>query len=1271
MMTEQIHRLTEEMDALSRALHTEGEPAIAEKAASLGEKVREATFYVALCGHFSAGKSSLINALCGAALLPSSPIPTSANIVSIRNGATSEAVLTYRDGRTDRVPLSEVSKHAKDGEGVRTVELRHPIPLLGDRGALLDTPGVDSTDPLHAQATEAALHLADVVLYVMDYNHVLSEMNMEFAKRLSEMGKPLVLVVNQIDKHREEEVPFAAFREGVEDAFRSWGVAPAATLYTSMRSPNHPHNESKRLRALLAALVAQGRELSEHGAATAALELVEEALRARAARSEERRAELERLASSEDADAAARYEALLETIRSRDEVRDRLIERIRSEAASIAENANITPATTRDAAHSFLESRQAGFRVGFLFAASKTEEERKRRLDAFHGEFAEHVTARLVWHVRDAVKKAGLSLGVGDDVAQAAAERVRADVTPEWLVAKVRPGAVVSGEYTLNYAKEIAADVRQAVKRSAVEAAESLADAAEALYATERERLAAEAASLEAKLAHRRELSAMEAAEREAKERLLSLLTTATTLAREPIPFPGEAAISAMEARLGDETVAVVGGGLARSGGSGGFGGSGERLSGESGGAARTSGAGVGLGDAAGAFGRELGGEARSGVLSKPAEERDGERRSDLRERFAAAASILEEASELASSLPPLEPAAKALRDKARRLREQRFTAALFGAFSAGKSSFANALLGEAALPVSPNPTTAAINTVVPPTDEWPHGTARVTMKTREAALEGVRHSLEALGMKGNGGELTPEEALKRIASIAKASADVPPGGKAHLAFLKAVAAGWAEAEPVLGTFVRADREQFRAYVAEERKSAFVERIELFYDSSLARQGVTLVDTPGADSINARHTGVAFNYMKNADAIFFVTYYNHAFSRADRQFLEQLGRVKDAFELDKMFFVVNAADLAESEAELQDVLEHVRTNLAAFGVRRPRLFPVSSLRALSAKQANDPAEAAASGIAAFETQFARFAGEELAALAVRSAEAELKRTESMLQRLLAGAQSGERERREALAKLEESEANARATLRRLDLESVASDVRKETAEQLYYVKQRFQHRFGEWFAASFNPSSLREDRGNVKQSLAWAWRDLTAYLQTELVNETLAVALRLERYINRSVAAAVERWNAAVQREAEAYEPDPWEELAIATPDIESVWAGEEPDPKLLSAHYKSAKAFFEGDGRKALRDALLARWQPVVTAALDEAEAKIAAWAEQALVQAREQAVSRIDRALAESMSNTRASWEEPLDQASLVLALDRMRALSDAFGQTSRVRQ
>lgn len=120
---------------------------------------------------------------------------------------------------------------------------------------------------------------------------------------------------------------------------------------------------------------------------------------------------------------------------------------------------------------------------------------------------------------------------------------------------------------------------------------------------------------------------------------------------------------------------------------------------------------------------------------------------------------------------------------------------------------------------------------------------------------------------------------------------------------MKAAAAGWEEAESLLGQQLQVDLEQYRDFVASEHKSCFVEHIDLYYDCALTRQGIVLVDTPGADSVNARHTGVTFNYMKHADALVFVTYYNHAFTQGDRQFLNQLGRVKETLALDQTFLL--------------------------------------------------------------------------------------------------------------------------------------------------------------------------------------------------------------------------------------------------------------------------------------------------------------------------------------------------------------------------------
>ena len=50
-----------------------------------------------------------------------------------------------------------------------------------------------------------------------------------------------------------------------------------------------------------------------------------------------------------------------------------------------------------------------------------------------------------------------------------------------------------------------------------------------------------------------------------------------------------------------------------------------------------------------------------------------------------------------------------------------------------------------------------------------------------------------------------------------------------------------------------------------------------------------------------------------------------------------------------MFFLINAADLAESEEELEMVKGYIADQLLQYGIRNPRLFAISSLCALEEK----------------------------------------------------------------------------------------------------------------------------------------------------------------------------------------------------------------------------------------------------------------------------------------------------------------------------------
>jgi len=572
--------------------------------------------------------------------------------------------------------------------------------------------------------------------------------------------------------------------------------------------------------------------------------------------------------------------------------------------------------------------------------------------------------------------------------------------------------------------------------------------------------------------------------------------------------------------------------------------------------------------------------------------------------------------------VPGMQAQANALRERAERLEANRFTVALFGAFSAGKSSFANALMGNLVLPVSPNPTTAAINKIMPPTETHPHGTVRVVVKSRAEVEQDVLRSLEVFG-------LTAESLDSGLAALDQIDvAQVPPNAKPHYTFLKAVTKGLPDMAPHLGKELLVDMQAFKGFVAKEEKACFAAYIELYYACPLTEQGIVLVDTPGADSINARHTGVAFEYMKNADVVLFVTYYNHAFSQADREFLLQMGRVKDSFEMDKMFFLVNAADLASSREELNGVIAHVEKNLLTCGIRHARIYPVSSQTALLARMheagkltasaeklyrqrtgtgEGEPLKPAAqawelSGMAAFEQEFLRFTLEELTQIAVSAANGEIRRAQDTLRGFMEMAQSDEEvreQRRQAARHTRETVLQAVSALSTAPYER---DLAKEREELLYYVKQRLFFRFNELYGLAFNPAVLKEDGRNMKQALQGCLKELLRSVSFDLTQELRATTLRLENFINKLGASLVSDMQREIQSHTAGLGLAPYQPSRVET------LAFDEELPVSLSSFqpalslFKNTKDFFEGNGKTRLREELEKLMQEPVTSYLAKA---------------------------------------------------------------------
>ncbi|MNZ44022.1 Bacterial dynamin-like protein [compost metagenome] len=1081
-------------------------------------------------------------------------MPTTANVAALRNGKrqvlltpgnmheASEGGLISNDGKI-AVSSEQMDQYCRDGTMYSMIEIWDDIPLLEKNGVLLDTPGVDSGDAAHALATNSALHLADVVFYVMDYNHVLSESNLSFAKVLADWGKPLYLVVNQIDKHREEELSFDTYRSSVESAFELWGIGSAGIFYISLKESEHPLNMLDSLRDTVTFLLKQQRGLLEYSISRSLQHGVEQFL--------------ERI----QADETVEYENCMQNAGGEDSLesihkelrelqlqlgengsqRDFLRKKLADDLDSLLGSVQLMTPGLREAAQLFLESRQPGFKTGLLFQKGKTEREQDKRKAEFLERLKEQTSAQLDWHVRDLLRKFGKTHGVwGPDWERRMdAELPRCEES--WITGPARAGAVVSGEYTLRYSADVAAEISGRYRRAALSLADGLLEVLAPRLAEAQGALAMQQQELLARAAAAERAHALRTAAHERAAQLHALLGAPPSLPPGILPEVRDVPALPPRPLAGPAPAAAAAFGSARL-----------------------------RGEAAPAGGRG---------------------------RLAEAAAVLEAAAEELIPYPSIGSGVRELTDRAARLRAGRFTIALFGAFSAGKSSFANALLGAQVLPVSPHPTTAAINRILAPADGIPHGHAVITFKSRDAMEIDLAYSFDSLQLGAWNSRTWKHEVGKLKAS------DVPSTGRAHYSFLKAAAAGWDLIVTRLGGKETVKLEHFAPYVAEESMACFVDSVDLYYSCPLTEQGIVIVDTPGADSIHARHTGVTFQYMKNCDALLYVTYYNHAFSRADRQFLAHLGRVKGSFALDKMFFIVNAADLASTPLELESVVHHVGEGLRGAGIESPQIFEVSSHKALEAKKSNALELLEHSGFTRFEDSFLRFIDNELAVLTVQSAANDLKKWLDRAEQRRSFLAQGQEDAIRLRQALHQDQQKFVAKLVLLASCNKTPEIDQEIDELLFHARQRLLYLANDLFHEYFHPSLLQESGGDMRRKFATTFQGYLAQLSIELSREIQATSLRIEKKCQRMLADETKEWIGSLSKELVMYPPlavdfsDSWE-----TPEMAEGML----DHSLLSSDYisyfKNPKAFFEGGGKQRLRDALGKHLEAEVKQAVEQA---------------------------------------------------------------------
>jgi small GTP-binding protein len=145
---------------------------------TLAQSIRQLDelFLLVIVGEFNAGKSALINALLGQAVLKEGVTPTTTQINILRHGDTIE----------------------QSAEDEHVHVLHAPVEMLTEI-CIVDTPGTNAIIREHEIITQEFVPRADLVLFVTSADRPFTESERAFMSLIRDWGKKVVIVINKVD----------------------------------------------------------------------------------------------------------------------------------------------------------------------------------------------------------------------------------------------------------------------------------------------------------------------------------------------------------------------------------------------------------------------------------------------------------------------------------------------------------------------------------------------------------------------------------------------------------------------------------------------------------------------------------------------------------------------------------------------------------------------------------------------------------------------------------------------------------------------------------------------------------------------------------------------------------------------------------------------------------------------------------------------------------------------------------------------------------------
>lgn len=197
---------TDSLAALIVLADNAGAIAIARQAREIARRLNEGRFFVAVLGQFKRGKSTLINALVDAPVLPTGVAPVTSVITVLRYGTNGAAQVQFRDGTRRPIALGDLTAYVTEAEnpentkGVLAVEIEVPARLLERGLCVVDTPGLGSVFAGNTNETREFIPHIDAAILVVGADPPITGEEADLLETLGEQTANVLVVISKADR---------------------------------------------------------------------------------------------------------------------------------------------------------------------------------------------------------------------------------------------------------------------------------------------------------------------------------------------------------------------------------------------------------------------------------------------------------------------------------------------------------------------------------------------------------------------------------------------------------------------------------------------------------------------------------------------------------------------------------------------------------------------------------------------------------------------------------------------------------------------------------------------------------------------------------------------------------------------------------------------------------------------------------------------------------------------------------------------------------------